>query len=143
MASVALLAGLFHAGDSYTAYVMVTRGRPDALAVAGAWVGGWYWFLTLALALVYLPLFFPDGRLPSRRWLPVAIVSGIVTSATVVLAVLADTLPVNEALGYQIDNPVGIEGLGSVENLPVVSGGADRDPVDRRRRGGGLRGGAL
>src|SRR5919202_1684390 len=33
VASVALLVGLFHAGDSYAAYVMVTQHRPDALAV--------------------------------------------------------------------------------------------------------------
>jgi hypothetical protein len=121
MSAVALLVGASHAGDSYAAYIMVTRGRPDALAVVCAWVGGWYWFFTLALALVYLPLFFPDGRLPSRRWLPLAVVSGVATLATVVLAALADSLPVNEAPGYRIDNPLGIEGLGFVENLPVVS----------------------
>jgi hypothetical protein len=121
MAAIALLSGVAHAGDSYAAYVIVTHGRPDALAVVCAWVGGWYWFFTLALALVYLPLFFPDGRLPSRRWLPLAVVSGVATLATVVLAALADAMPVNEAPGYQIDNPMGIEGLGFVEDLPIVS----------------------
>jgi hypothetical protein len=30
-----------------------------------------------------------------------------------------DTLPLNEAPGYRIDNPIGIEGLGHVENLPL------------------------
>jgi hypothetical protein len=30
-----------------------------------------------------------------------------------------DTIPVNEAPGYRIDNPIGIEGLGSAESLPV------------------------
>jgi hypothetical protein len=121
MSAVALLVAVAHTGDSYAAYVMVTRGRPDALAVVCAWVGSWYWFTILALALVYLPLLFPDGRLPSRRWLPVAVVPGIATLAAVVLGALVDRLPVNEAPGYRIDNPVGIEGLGFVENLPVVS----------------------
>ena len=37
----------------------------------------------------------------------------------VILAGLADTLPLNEAPGYEIDNPIGIEGLGHVEDLPV------------------------
>jgi hypothetical protein len=50
---------------------MVTRGHPDALAIVGAWIGSWYWYLLLALVLIYLPLLFPDGRLPSRRWMPV------------------------------------------------------------------------
>ena len=30
------------------------------------------------------------------------------------------TLPVNEAPGYEIANPIGIEGLAFVENLPVA-----------------------
>ncbi|MDQ3862778.1 MAG: hypothetical protein M3317_04635 [Actinomycetota bacterium] len=122
MATIALIVGIFHAADSYSAYVMVTRGQPDALAVVGAWTGSWYWFLLLGLALIYLPLLFPDGRLPSRRWLPVAVVGGVGTLATVVLGALADTLPVNEAPGYHIDNPIGIEGLAFVEDLPVFSG---------------------
>ena len=55
--------------DTYAAYVMSMRGHPDALAVVGAWTQGWYWYLLLALALIYLPVLFPDGRLLSRRWL--------------------------------------------------------------------------
>ena len=51
---------------------MTTRGEPDALAVLGAWVQSWYWVLLLALVFVVLPLLFPDGRLPSRRWRPAA-----------------------------------------------------------------------
>ncbi|MDP8947350.1 MAG: hypothetical protein M3N09_04520 [Actinomycetota bacterium] len=118
MAAVAMVS-IFLAGDSYAAYVMVTRGQPDALAVVGAWIGSWYWLLLLALVLVYLPLLFPDGRLPSRRWLPVAVLAGIGMLGVVVLGALADTLPLNEAPGYEIDNPIGIEGLGHVEDLPV------------------------
>ncbi len=119
MAAVALMLSTFLAGDSYTAYVVVTRGQPDALAVVGAWTGSWYWYALLALALVYLPLLFADGRLPSHRWLPVAVLAGVGTLGVVVLAALADTLPVNEAPGYEIDNPVGIEGLGYVEDILV------------------------
>jgi hypothetical protein len=119
MATIALMVGIFLAGDAYAAYVMVTRSQPDALAVVGAWTGSWYWYLAIALALVYLPLLFPDGRLPSRRWLPVAVLPGIGTLGVVVLGALGETLPLNEAPGYEIDNPIGIEGLGFVEDLPV------------------------
>jgi hypothetical protein len=119
MATIALMIGVFHAGDAYTAYVMITRGHPDALAIVGAWIGSWYWYLLLALVLIYLPLLFPDGRLPSRRWLPVAVLPGIGALSVVVLGALADTLLVNEAPGHEIDNPIGIEGLASVENLPI------------------------
>ncbi len=118
MAAVALMVGLGLVGDAYAAYVMTTRGRPDALAVVGAWIGNWYWYLMLALALIYLPLLFPDGRLPSRRWLPVAVLAGIGTLGMVLLGMLTDTLR-GTMIGYKIDNPIGIEGLGPVEDLPV------------------------
>jgi hypothetical protein len=119
MATISLMVGIFHTTDTYAAYVVVTRTQPDALAVAGAWIGSWYWYLLLALILVYLPLLFPDGHLLSRRWLPVAVLMGIGTLGVVVLGAMADTLSVNEAPGYKIDNPIGIEGLVYVEDLPV------------------------
>jgi hypothetical protein len=118
LAASGLMVGIFPAGDSYAAYVMTTRGRPDALAVVGAWAQGWYWYLLLALALIYLPLFFPDGRLPSRRWLPFALVMGIVTLTLVILGALTDTLT-GQDVDYRIENPIGIEGLGPSESLPV------------------------
>jgi uncharacterized membrane protein len=119
MAAIALMAAIFPAGGIYASYVMVTRGQPDALAVFGAWTQNWYWYLLLALIVVYLPLLFPDGRLPSRRWLPVAVLPGIGTLGMVVLGALGDTLLVEERTRYEIDNPIGIEGLAFVEDLPV------------------------
>jgi hypothetical protein len=118
LATVALMIAIFPAGGTYAAYVMATRGQPDALTVFAAWTQNWYWYVLLALAVIYLPLLFPDGRLPSRRWLPVAVLPGIGTLVTVVLGALADTLEV-EGAGYEIENPIGIEGLAYVEDLPV------------------------
>ena len=119
MAAIAFMVAIFNAGGAYATYVMVTRGQPDALAVVGAWTANCYWFVMLALALFYLPMLFPDGRLLSRRWLPVAVVAGIAASGFVLPRAFMDTLPLNEAPGYEIDNPIGIEGVGSVENLPI------------------------
>jgi hypothetical protein len=119
MSAIALMVSIFNAGGAYATYVMVTRGQPDALAVVGAWTANCYWFVMLALALFYLPMLFPDGHLPSRRWLPVAVLAGIAASGFVLPRAFMDTLPLNEAPGYRIDNPIGIEGLGSVENLPL------------------------
>jgi hypothetical protein len=118
MAAIGLMAAIFPAGGAYAAYVMSTRGQPDALAVVGAWTQSWYWGLLLALAFVYLPLLFPDGRLLSRRWLPVAVLPGIGTLGIVVLGALTDTLHDSTA-GYTVDNPIGIEGLAFVEDLPI------------------------
>ena len=118
MVAAALLVGLGPTGDSYAAWVMTTRGHPDALAVVGAWVQGWYWFLLMALVLIALPLLFPDGRLPSPHWrwftlLPACGVAGVVS-----LGMLGGTLS-GQDVDYRIDNPIGIDGLAPVEELPV------------------------
>jgi hypothetical protein len=118
MSAASLVVGV-SAGETYAAYVMTTRGRPDWLAVVGAWANSWYWLLVLALVFVYLPLLFPDGRLPSRRWLPVAVLPGIGVAAMVVLRALAETLR-GQNVDYRIDNPIGIEGLAHVEELPLL-----------------------
>ena len=145
--SVTSLVVLASALETYAAYVMTTRGRPDWLAVVGAWVNSWYWLVFLALVFVYLPLLFPDGRLPSRRWLPVAVVPGIGLVSMVVLGAFVDTLR-GQDIDYRIDNPIGIEGLAHVENLPVIwvfggffvlgSLGAVASLAVRFRRSGGI-----
>jgi hypothetical protein len=123
MAVVALLLMAFRAGGAYAAYVVATRGQPDVLAIFGAWIGHWAWGLILALTVIYLPLLFPDGKLPSRRWLPVAVLGGIGALVLVVLSALTDTLGLDaggaEGVRVRIENPIGIEGLGLVDDLPI------------------------
>ena len=119
--SAASLVALAAALETYAAYAMTTRGRPDWLATVGVWTNSWYWYLFLGLVLVYLPLLFPDGRLPSRRWLPVAVVPGIALVVMVVFGALVDTLS-GQDIDYQIENPIGIEGLAHVEDMPLVLG---------------------
>jgi hypothetical protein len=108
------------AGETYAAYVMTTRGEPDWLAVVGVWANSWYWFMCIALAFIFLPLLFPDGRLPSRRWLPVAMIAGIGTLVVVALGMLTDTLS-GQNVDYTVENPIGIEGLAHVEELPFFA----------------------
>ena len=119
MASIGLMVAVFNSGNAYAIYIMATHSRPGALAVFGAWAGNWYWFVMLSLALIYLPMLFPDGRLLSRRWLPVAIIGGIGALGVALLGALADTLVVGDAPRFKIDNPIGIEGLAAPWNLPV------------------------
>ena len=116
LAAVGLMVSIFNAGGGYAAYVMAIRGRPD---VFGAWVANCYWFLMLALALIYLPMLFPDGRLLSRRWLPVAVIGGLATLGIVLPNALVNTLPVRDVSGRGIANPIEIEVLGKIEDLPI------------------------
>ena len=119
MASIGLMVPVFNTGSAYAAYVMATRGRPDALAVFGAWCANWYWWLMLALVLIYLPILFPDGRLISRRWLPFALLGGMGPLGIALFGALADPLLVGDTPHYRIDNPIGIEGLDNPEELPI------------------------
>jgi hypothetical protein len=117
MLAIGLMAGLFPATETYAAYVMTTHGAPDTLAVLGAWFNDIYWAPLAALTFIYLPLLFPNGRLPSRRWLPVAVIPGIATVGFVVLAVFRETL-IGQNINYQINNPIGIKGLSIDEGHP-------------------------
>ncbi|MFI6326444.1 sensor histidine kinase [Nonomuraea sp. NPDC050556] len=51
-------------------------------------VGATGWAAGGALLAVLLPLFAPDGRLPSRRWLPVSVLAVVVTLVEVVRSLL-------------------------------------------------------
>jgi signal transduction histidine kinase len=82
--------------------VMLGAGGAAALAVVAVswagwqpagWVSQWAWWPPLALVPVAL-LVFPDGRLPSRRWWPLAALTGLsATVATVAFAAAAAAGP--------------------------------------------------
>jgi hypothetical protein len=46
------------------------------------WFGFWGWMPALGVLATFVLLLFPDGRLPSRRWWPLAAVSGVVVAVT-------------------------------------------------------------
>jgi len=53
----------------------------------------WLWVPAVGLLGIYLPLLFPDGRLPSRRWRPLAWLAGVVIALASVGMVVLVLLP--------------------------------------------------
>jgi hypothetical protein len=74
-------AALFHAlslvGVEYATYARVTRPGSLPFGASVSWLAEWIWAPGLVLILVFLPLLFPDGRPPSRRWWPGAWLGGL------------------------------------------------------------------
>jgi hypothetical protein len=67
------------------------------------------WIPPIGLLGIYLILLFPDGRLPSRRWRPLAWLSGVV----MVLASVGITFAPGPLEGHPgVRNPIGLEALG-------------------------------
>jgi hypothetical protein len=104
-----LLAALLVFADSYFVRgAIVTPGSLPAARIAG-WIGSVLWpsgFLFLCLLL----LLFPDGRLPSPRWRPVAVALAI--SWSLVILSNAFTPRTTTQQGVRFTNPMGVAALG-------------------------------
>jgi hypothetical protein len=97
------LSGVF---DYYGYYGAATPGSvPFPVAIAG--ISDWIWVPAVGLLGTYVLLLFPDGRLPSRRWRPLAWLSGAVILLLSVGVMLAPG-PLDNLAGVR--NPFGIEG---------------------------------
>jgi hypothetical protein len=72
-----LLQAFSEVGLEYATYVLITQ--PGSLPLGGgmSWFAEWIWAPGLGLILIFLPLLFPNGRPPSRRWRPVAWLGGL------------------------------------------------------------------
>jgi len=92
----------------YATYALVTA--PGALPGARwmAWLSTWISLLTFALGMTFLLLLYPNGKLLSRRWRPVAWTAGISIGAMSLSGALAPGPIQNFGM---VTNPVGIQAL--------------------------------
>jgi len=102
--AIGLGVGLDAFTGGYATYGLL--GRPDGLpgAMMAAWATNFTWILGLGLFPLVL-LLFPDGRVPTRRWRPLAWL----------ILVLAVALPLAGALSPEstqpfLANPIGVTG---------------------------------
>jgi hypothetical protein len=117
---ICLVAGLFWTlialDDQYTAYSLATTGVVPLPAAVAA-LSQWLWVPPVGLLSIYLILLFPDGRLPSRRWRPLAWFSGAVM-VLVSLAIALAPGPLPDLGGVR--NPFGLEGYPRIADATNV-----------------------
>ena len=119
---------LLAAGLSYvlggTSEQAVEDGVTGGLETLLAWIGTWIWIAGIAPVATFGLLLFPDGRLPSPRWRPVARLAAGALAAVVTGLALTPGRLANTA----IENPVGLEaapwlprGLGTAGAVALIA----------------------
>jgi hypothetical protein len=82
--AAALFQSLANSGYEYATYALLTNPGSLPLGAEASWLAQWIWAPGLGLFVVFLPLLFPNGRPPSRRWRPVAWLGGLSVAMIVV-----------------------------------------------------------
>ena len=97
--------------SQYAIYALLARPGALPAGEAAAWIASWSLPIIIGLQVSYLTL-FPTGRLPSRRWRPVA----WLMVAAVVAAVISSALASDAYMGSlgPIRNPLAISGFSEV-----------------------------
>jgi hypothetical protein len=109
LCAVGLSSAVAGFAQDYASYALLGRKEwlPGGLVMG--WLGSWPWYIAFGLILTFLPLLFPDGRLPSRRWRPVAWAAAVDLAAFSIWAAFAPRPLEGPPNGGMPQNPWGIE----------------------------------
>jgi hypothetical protein len=104
--SIGLVRGLNAFAGGYAESWLASGSGIRGLAETAAWFASWSWILLVFVPTSFILLLFPDGRLPSPRWRPVAWCAGLgITGFFVGFALSAGPLEDFP----QIVNPYGVD----------------------------------
>jgi hypothetical protein len=92
----------------YAIQALVVAPGTLPFGLAMAWFGFWLEIPALAVFVLFLPLLFPDGHLPSPRWRPAAFAAAAAVGIAALITMVApDTWA---EVGYpSIRNPIGLD----------------------------------
>src|SRR5918995_4666165 len=110
MGWVFLATGILGSVQMFCGQYATVALAPDGPALSGGALAAWLAMLaqnSFPISILFLVLLFPDGRLPSRRWRPLAWAMGVFLAATLVVGALSPG-PFPEF--PSASNPFGIEG---------------------------------
>ena len=106
LCSIGLAWGAAHFTSEYATYALLAAPGSLPAAEVAAWIYSWVWVPGLGV-IVFLPLLFPSGRLPSPRWRPFAWLSVLLALAGTIIAAFSP----GPGVGLSIRNPFGMESL--------------------------------
>ena len=99
--------------QQYAWFAFQSAGVPGA--PFGAWLSSWLWQFGTVMLLILMPIFFPDGLLPSRRWGPIVVAVVVVVLATGVSRAVV-------AWGFRDDVTLLIMHQTDIQNDPSFAG---------------------
>jgi hypothetical protein len=137
---VGVTVGLNSFAGDFAEFWLASGFGVSSIGESAAWFSSWLWFLLVFVPMSLLLLLFPDGRLPSPRWRPVAWGVALGTAGGVV----GNALRSGPLVDFpQIANPYGVDspvvGMVGVVGSIVAAGsmvGSAVSLIVRLRRSG-------
>jgi hypothetical protein len=127
--SAAMAAGLGSLARSYADYWVASGAGPDRIGKTAAWYEDLSWMPFVLVPATFLLLLFPDGRLLSSRWRPIAWCAALGIATTFVTQGLhpgriSDYPQIRNPYGVESALRDGLEGLALLAEFVGIGGSA-------------------